>query len=195
MNAADLKFREVRVSNGTRIKVRGVNGRLMKIRIRQLTENEKAKLKKGLLTICDRLQQPNAMGFDEGSICYAMNAAGFLISRHGGINAYTSGDPEHPFIIFNERSIIWEDPKELAVTLLHELWHMLDTLGAFDGELSQADRLANSKYEAIHDLLCYQMLDFGVPSDHWAFKSFPELKAQCAPDPHIIPRGLKDTVS
>ena len=134
-----------------------------------------------LRMIRDSLRQPNEIKLTEDTLCVAMAFAVFVETRHKTMGAYTSTDPDRPFIIFNEQSQIWNDPKELAVTLLHELLHILQTLGCLkDDAMAAAGKDGDSKAEAMHDFLCYALLGFGIPSDHWAFKAYPELRESMA---------------
>ncbi len=56
-----------------------------------------------------------------------------------------------------------QEKQELAVTLLHELTHLMFT---------DQDQASQSYDEAVHDLRCYKALDVQIPADRWAFKRF-----------------------
>jgi len=172
----DVKLRKVEMQAGVGFRCRDVYGHIVNVRIRKLKHRHKNKLMETLRMICDSLPQPNEFKLTQDALCLAMSHAAFVETRHKTMGAYTSTDPDQPFIILNEQSQIWNDPKELAVTLLHELLHMLKIMGCIKGDLLEdADKDAESKTEAVHDLLCYKLLGFGVPSDHWVFKAYPEI--------------------
>ena len=84
----------------------------------------------------------------------------FLVTSSRHVLAYTSMDDSFPAIVLSttlfDRHIYSE--KEFAVTVLHEILHWVMTM----------DQAADSKDEALHDLLCYQLLGFEIPADHWA---------------------------
>jgi hypothetical protein len=168
----NVRWRDVKIPPGAKLLCRDVYGHIVEVQIRKLKDRHKTRLMETLHLIRDRLQQPNQLGLNELALCVAMGSAAFVGTRKKTIAAYTSSDPQLPFIILNELSRFWNSREELAVTLLHELLHMLETLGClqlhteFDSE---------SREEAVHDLLCYALLDFGIPEDHWAFRKYPDL--------------------
>ena len=95
----------------------------------------------------------------------AMNLAVFLITKSPEVGAYTA----QQVVILNAGLIDCIDFEEFAVTIAHELLHIVEAKE--DG----MDLSAHSESEARHDLMVYALLGVGIPRSHWAFRKFPHL--------------------
>ena len=98
----------------------------------------------------------------------AIQNATFLTtkSRHVGAQCL----PKRSTIVLN--TLAFRSP-EFCVTVLHELLHIVIGMVTVDHE---------SWYEAVHDLATYALLGLPVPSDHWAFHKFPQIREATVDD-------------
>lgn len=174
MTLENYKFREVNIEDGAKIPIRGVDGRIVDARLYKLNREKQVKVETALRVIDSRLKESNLFELTKEQFEFAARFAGFLRTRSGAVPvAYCSLDSSKPLIVLADRCVIWEDEPELAVTLLHELVHLLITLE--DTPRSESAKVSNSKVEAVHDIACYDALGWDIPGDHWAFQKYPEL--------------------
>ena len=162
------KLRDVVVEKDVTLQVRGISGSFVEIKVRALRKQERKQLFRAFQILEERLPEIVLPGDDaevsrEMVMGLAQRYCCFLVTSSRHIGAYSSLDDSFPAIILNKRLFDRRvcDEKEFAVTVLHELMHPF---------FVDKDKVADSKDEAIHDLLCYQLLGFEMPADHWALR-------------------------
>jgi hypothetical protein len=167
------QFRNVIVTPGVKITICSVlTGAEVQISVKCLNGPEKRTLSHA----CDFIERKLVGTSYAEPMQIVMKATGFFstVSRHMG--AYSGTLNENPIVILNEATFTG-DKDEFAVTILHELLHLVTEPG--DPDPTSLD-------EAIHDLRCYLLLYGGVPADHWAFTKHPHLKDE-------LFKGARDT--
>lgn len=189
MKIDEVKLRQVVLPTprGAVLRLHDTHRRRVDVKVRNLTSQQREKLMETLVWIRDHLRQPNEIGLTEEILALGASYAAFVVTRDKAIVAvtHTTDVLNYPFVIFNERAFskpasFFTHQHEFAITLLHELYHLLIAMGIWEnsGPPSEADRYAHSKYEARHDLLCYYFLAVDIPGDHWALTEYPELLSE-----------------
>ncbi len=110
-----------------------------------------------------RHYQPDVLGIPLEKLLELSKCVAFLQTDSSEICACSA--VHLPIIIFNRKLLkprTAHEKRELAVSLLHELTHLI-----LDGP---EDRHQYSEYEARHDLACYRALNMSAPATHWAWK-------------------------
>ncbi len=159
------KLRPVIMNQSLTLVVRDRSGNHVDIRVRAPRKKEKIKLFRAFQILEERL--PEIVISEEITPKLVMWLAQiyccFLVTRSRHVVAYTSMDDSLPVIIINKELFDRRlyDENEFAVTVLHELLHW-----CFD----DANKAADSRDEAIHDLRCYELLGLAIPADHWALR-------------------------
>ncbi len=148
-------------------------GALVRIKTRALTEAEKRRLSSAFAFIKSRFDDSEDSRDLNLAVLTAMTITRFVPTPSKHLGAYTGWlDNKIPVVFLNvkqfkERLVPLE---EFAVTILHELLHVLEHDTASDDA-----KHPTSLDEAKHDLCTYGLLGLGIPADHWAFRKYPEL--------------------
>jgi len=167
---AFIKLRKV-IWQNPKLKIRGIDGRFVPITARPLSAGSERNILSAISCIVSRYN-PEVFDVPLNSILGIAQATVFLQSDSPEVGAYMSdcGGPSdalrNPPMMFLNRKLLKpecaEEKKELAVTILHELIHILHD--------EAIDKKSTSEDEARFDLGCYKALNFDIPADHWAFK-------------------------
>jgi hypothetical protein len=133
-------------------------------------------------TAYHRLKNPNELGLDKEMFAIAVRATGYVETDAEGIGSFAAtGGLANPITILRRHSSLWENETELCVAVLHEAVHLLDARAGHTAD--KIDRRAGPRAEAIHNLNCYAVLNYDIPSGHPAFGLLPgDESASAAPD-------------
>jgi hypothetical protein len=156
-------FRELEIEPGASAKIRSAGtGKPVDITLKKLNNYEK-----GILSnVCVSIEKKLKGTYYEVPFNTLMKIACFCATSSKHVGAYSAKVDGAPLVILNSK-IITGSIDELAVTVLHEVFHFVTKV---------EDHSPMSLEEAEHDLICYSLLDVPAPIDHWAFTKFPHLK-------------------
>jgi hypothetical protein len=168
----EIKLRRVKLpKDGIKVKLRGIYGVWVDTKVVQLRPDQQIKIISAIEFIHSNLDESRGWELPKEIFLNIAQSVGILRVKTKQAGAYASSDPDLPVIWLGDFSFIWNDPVELAVTLLHELLHVaLHRMGEDSG-----NRDIMSREEAEHDLRCYESLGLPIRACHWALKKFPEL--------------------
>ncbi len=156
----------------TKIRVRGINGEVVPIRIKNLTEAEKQLLGRVCDRIDDSLERCDDIEWVDDqfrkTIRDASSGVAFVTTGEKSVLAYAMTDSP---VVFLNRKLLRAgiDFDKLCVTVVHQLLHMI-------GSHSEDDN-PTSMDEAKHEMMCYALLGMDIPGSHWGFTKYPELMA------------------
>lgn len=167
---AVIKLRKVSLPDGGKaeLTVRNRHGEPVPISIRSLSPgNEKMLL--WALGYIKSHYNPEKFDVPVETILRVASAVGFLQTDSPDIYAYGGRQNDDPkgglVVIFNRNHLKPANAagkRELVVSVLHELIHLLE------GDKPN-DKSAATEYEARLDIQCYIAMGFDVPVDHWGW--------------------------